>query len=332
MTFDEAKRRGRLPNISEDKFLAICEKCGIDIKDIDLSTRAFTEEELRRLSTNRYVHSAAVNASAKRIHKSVVGEYDKMLAKYKALYESVKDSSLSNEDKQGILNIINDLEQARNGYESVRNNINVLRDNYGYDQTMLNGIERIANSTLKEGIRNNDYALEEQYKELNKLVEEGKKYKTKFKRMSNQAKINRVMKKIESLQTKQGTLNSIQQRMVNKATAKYISKREKEIQKYAKEFAREQEYANRRIENNKQIEDYTNDIGLTSDNIVELRSQGGIKNNLKAFELSVEKKRMESRLNRLEREKKRLDRLKGKQGVCNLGQQYARPVTMAYGM
>ena len=297
MTFDEAKRRGRLPNISEDKFLAICEKCGIDIKDIDLSTRAFTEEELRRLSTNRYVHSAAVNASAKRIHKSVVGEYDKMLAKYKALYESVKDSSLSNEDKQGILNIINDLEQARNGYESVRNNINVLRDNYGYDQTMLNGIERIANSTLKEGIRNNDYALEEQYKELNKLVEEGKKYKTKFKRMSNQAKINRVMKKIESLQAKQGTLSSIQQRMVNKATA-----------------------------------DYTNDIGLTSDTIVELRSQGGIKNNLKAFELSVEKKRMESRLNRLEREKKRLDRLKGKQGVCNLGQQYARPVTMAYGM
>lgn len=332
MTFDEAKRRGRLPNIGEDKFLAICEKCGIDIKDIDLSTRVFSDEELRRLSTNRYVHSAAVNASAKRVHKSVVGEYDKMLAKYKALYESVKDSSLSNEDKQGILNIINDLQQARNGYESVRNNINVLRDNYGYDQTMLNGIERIANSTLKEGIRNNDYALEEQYKELNKLVEDGKKYKTKFKRMSNQAKINRVMKKIESLQAKQGTLNSIQQRMVNKATEKYISKREKEIQKYAKEFAREQEYAARRIENNREIDNYTNDIGLTNDNIIELRSQGGLKNNLKAFGLSVEKRKMESRLKRLEREKKRLDRLKGKQGVCNLGQQYARPVTMAYGM
>lgn len=51
--------------------------------------------------------------------------------------------------------------------------------------------------------------------------------------------------------------------MVNKATEKYIAAREKELNKYAKEYAREQEYASRRIENNKQIEDYTNDISLT---------------------------------------------------------------------
>ncbi|UKI58495.1 MAG: hypothetical protein L6V81_03610 [Clostridium sp.] len=117
MTFDEAKKRGRLPNISEDKFLAICEKCGIDIKDIDLSTREFTDDELRRLSSNRYIHAAAVNAGAKKVHNTVIGEYDKMINRYTALYNSIKDSSLSNEDKQGILNIINDLEQARNGYE-----------------------------------------------------------------------------------------------------------------------------------------------------------------------------------------------------------------------
>lgn len=118
-----------------------------------------------------------------------------MINRYTALYNSIKDSSLSNEDKQGILDVLNDLKQARNEYESVRQNINVLKDNYGYDQTMLNGIERFANSALKEGIRNNDYALQEQYTELNKLVEEGKKYKTKFKQMSNQAKINRVRKR-----------------------------------------------------------------------------------------------------------------------------------------
>lgn len=277
MTFEEAKRRGKLPNINVNTFLAICIKCGINVQDIDLSSRKFTDDELRRLSSNRYIHAAAVNAGAKKVHNTVIGEYDKMINRYTALYNSIKDSSLSNEDKQGILDVLNDLKQARNEYESVRQNINVLKDNYGYDQTMLNGIERFANSALKEGIRNNDYALQEQYTELNKLVEEGKKYKTKFKQMSNQAKINRVRKKIESLQAKKGSLNSVQQRMVNKATEKYIAAREKELNKYAKEYAREQEYASRRIENNKQIEDYTNDISLTNDEIIRLRSEGGLK-------------------------------------------------------
>ncbi len=332
MTFEEAKRRGKLPNINVNTFLAICTKCGINVQDIDLSSRKFTDDELRRLSSNRYIHAAAVNAGAKKVHNTVIGEYDKMINRYTALYNSIKDSSLSNEDKQGILDVLNDLKQARNEYESVRQNINVLKDNYGYDQTMLNGIERFANSALKEGIRNNDYALQEQYTELNKLVEEGKKYKTKFKQMSNQAKINRVRKKIESLQAKKGSLNSVQQRMVNKTTEKYIAAREKELNKYAKEYAREQEYASRRIENNKQIEDYTNDISLTNDEIIRLRSEGGLKNNLQALGQSFEKRKMESRLKRLEREKGRLDKLKAKRGTCNLSEQFVREANLSHGM
>ena len=75
-----------------------------------------------------------------------------------------------------------------------------------------------------------------------------------------------------------------------------------------------------------------NDINLTSQEITRLRSEGGIKNNLNAFGLSVEKRVMESRLARLEREKKRIDRLKNKKGFVNLTQQIVKPIQMAHGM
>ena len=106
----------------------------------------------------------------------------------------------------------------------------------------------------------------------------------------------------------------------------------KELNKYAKEYAREQEYASRRIENNKQIEDYTNDIGLTNDEIIRLRSEGGLKNNLQALGQSFEKRKMESRLKRLEREKGRLDKLKAKRGTCNLSEQFVREANLSHGM
>ena len=41
---------------------------------------------------------------------------------------------------------------------------------------------------------------------------------------------------------------------------------------------------------------------------------------------------MESRLARLEREKKRIDRLKNKKGFVNLTQQIVKPIQMAHGM
>lgn len=332
MTFEEAKRSGKLPNIKESTFLAICERCGIEVKDNDLSTRKFNEEELRRLFTNRYIHAASVNSIVKKTHNSVISEYDKMINRYSVLYESIKDSSLSSEDKQGILAIINDLKDAREKYEDVKANISILKDNYGFDETMLNGIERVANSTLNEGIRENDKKLQSEYKELNRLVEEGKKYKTKFKQLSNKAKINRVRKRIESLQAKKGSLSSVQQRIVNKANEKYISLREKEIMKYAKEFERERAYTERRIENNKQIEAYTNDINLSSAEIDRLRDEGGLKNNIQAIGQSIEKRKMESRLKRLQRESRRLDRLKGKSGKCNLSEQFVREANLSHGM
>ena len=89
MTFEEAKRRGKLPNINVNTFLAICIKCGINVQDIDLSSRKFTDDELRRLSSNRYIHAAAVNAGAKKVHNTVIGEYDKMINRYTALYNSI---------------------------------------------------------------------------------------------------------------------------------------------------------------------------------------------------------------------------------------------------
>lgn len=332
MTFNEAVKTGKLPNINRDAFVAICKECGIGVDYSNIDSYQLTSDDLKRLSVNRFVHAAGVKTITRNLHSSVISEYDKLIDKYEALYESIKDSSISDEDKKGILQVWNDLKDARIQYNNVRNNINIFRSDYGYNKNMLNAIERAANQAIKEDKREVDQKLSEQYEVLNKLVEDGKKYKTKFKKFSNDVKISRVQKKIESLQAKNGKLSSVQQRLVNKATEKYIATREKELQKYAKNLEREQIYTSRRIENNKQIDDFKNDISLSQDEIVRLKSQGGLKNSISAMGLTVEKRRMESELKRLEKERKRLDRLKNKKGSCNLSEQYTRPINMAYGM
>ena len=123
-----------------------------------------------------------------------------------------------------------------------------------------------------------------------------------------------------------------QQKIVNKATERYVTIKQRELIDYNRKLAKEREYTERRIQNNEDIKNYNNDINLTSQEITRLRSEGGIKNNLNAFGLSVEKRVMESRLARLEREKKRIDRLKNKKGSVNLTQQIVKPIQMAHGM
>ena len=131
---------------------------------------------------------------------------------------------------------------------------------------------------------------------------------------------------------KKGKLNAKQQKIVNKATERYVTIKQRELIDYNRKLAKEREYTERRIQNNEDIKNYNNDINLTSQEITRLRSEGGIKNNLNAFGLSVEKRVMESRLARLEREKKRIDRLKNKKGFVNLTQQIVKPIQMAHGM
>ena len=177
-----------------------------------------------------------------------------------------------------------------------------------------------------------DKELAEVYKELNALTAESAKYKTKFKKLGVSVKISRVQKRIEKLQAKKGKLNAKQQKIVNKATERYVTIKQRELIDYNRKLAKEREYTERRIQNNEDIKNYNNDINLTSQEITRLRSEGGIKNNLNAFGLSVEKRVMESRLARLEREKKRIDRLKNKKGFVNLTQQIVKPIQMAHGM
>ena len=332
MTFQELKDNRIIPEkITQKAFLTACKECGITVGDI--KTRKFTQEEITRIYINRNIAGIVASENAKVAHDSVISVYDNMIANYTNLYNNVKsNNNLSAKDKKALAELIGELKADRKQYESVKKGLNIGKDSFGYDANVLNGIEKFANEKLTGKMEEQDKELAEVYKELNALTAESAKYKTKFKKLGVSVKISRVQKRIEKLQAKKGKLNAKQQKIVNKATERYVTIKQRELIDYNRKLAKEREYTERRIQNNEDIKNYNNDINLTSQEITRLRSEGGIKNNLNAFGLSVEKRVMESRLARLEREKKRIDRLKNKKGFVNLTQQIVKPVQMAHGM
>lgn len=321
MTIRDAVNSGRLPNIDYKTIVSICNSFNMPAKDenYDLSY-----DELKKLQFSPLVHRVSVSNEVKEIHGNLMSKYDSLIKKYEKLSSYMGQSGYLDESKKEIDDLVSKLKEAKNGYQDVIDNVFISDPNFGFDESVLNPIDNIRVQRQNEKIDEVDSELKDEYEKLDDL--RSRNYKTKFKKKINEKRINKVCARIEKLQSKQGKMQAIQKRIVNKGSEKYQRRKMKEMEKYYADYKRYQVYSDMKASIRGTREDYTNDINETKKENLELTSEGGLINGTRKVKNNIDIMKMNAKLKTLGVQEKAIEKLRVKAGRCNLSEQYYRTI------
>lgn len=334
MTIQEAISRGRLPNVDPKRLIGICSRLGIPARDLNFS---LTDEQLRRLQYDPALHRSMVTAQVKGAHNTLISKYDELISKYQNLAARMANNPDLSSKKGEIDKILSDLITARDEYNGVVKNVFISRENMGFDQNVMNPINKTIMGVVDSRLQKQGAKLSAEYAKLDKL--QANKFKTKFKQKRNAKRIQKVAEKIAKLQGKQGKLQTTQRKIVNKGSKKYARIKSKDFLEYANDLKRYTAYADAKEMNVQAQKDYANDLAKTRFELQDLERQVGVgnvidraKNTVARTRLQFEQRRLKSDLGKYQRQEKMIERLKNKKGMCRLSEQIYRQVTMSYAM
>ena len=334
MTIQEAISRGRLPNIDPKKLISVCSKLGIPARDLSY---ALTDEQLRRLQYEPSLHRSIVTAQVKGAHNTLISEYDDLIKKYQSLSERMNNNPDLSSKKDEIDKLLADLITARDEYNGVVKNVFISRENMGFDRNVTNPVNRTIMGVVDSKLQKQGNKLNAEYAKLDKL--QSYKFKTKFKQKRNAKKIQKVAEKIAKLQGKQGKLQTVQRKIVNKGSGKYAKIKSKEFLEYKNDLERYTAYADAKEKNIQAQRDYASDLAQTRMELHNLESQIGVgnaldraKNTIARTRLQFEQRKLKSDLSKYQKQEKMIERLKSKRGMCRVSEQFYRQVVMSYAM
>lgn len=327
MRIQDAINAHQLPNINRDTLIRICNGLNIPVTKENFSSFTLTTDQLERLRYSKDLHVVLVSQEMTTAHKDMVSKFDKLSKRYSDLSTRMEGKPYLAEDKKVIDALRRGLDESSNEYKTVINNLNVKGKNiskffsigHEYDPTLSSFAQGRVES-LNDKVSKREKKLVEEYKELDMLAEKQSKYKTKFKKQRNAAKMKKVQDRINKLQAKQGKLQTKQKRIINKGAQKYIAKREKEIARYLKTVEREVAFVEKKIQNQQLQKTYAADLKETLQELKDLENKKGIKAAMERGRLKRDKRKLQHAINQLKR----------KQGRCNLSNQFSRSVNVEY--
>lgn len=341
MTLNEAIKQNKLPRLSEDYYKSILDSLSIKINDFDKDE--LTEENLMRLVSDFRIHAALTRRNFSEGNSKFTKNYEQVLEEIDALSKDLDDSALR-EAKEFADKLKSEMDNRKTSYENDKKDFSIARENLGINDIELSDFDRDKLETQNNKMIKNTKKLNEEYQKLESL--QNKEFHTAYKQAQNQRRIDKVIKRIEKLQTKQGILQSKQQRIINKATDKYVNIKEKEFRKYREQMDRMNTYLEEKNTTKKAIEDYQKDLALTNQELNEASLSDKKISAFEKFKLRHEKNVLERSISKLEKQDKKIEstfkRYQNREALMNalkngtiiseIGKQYHRNPHLAHGM
>lgn len=341
MTLNEAIKQNKLPRLSEDYYKSILDSLSIKINDFDKDE--LTEENLMRLVSDFRIHAALTRRNFSEDNSKLTKNYEQVLEEIDALSKDLDDSALR-EAKEFADKLKSEMDNRKTSYENDKKDFSIARENLGINDIELSDFDRDKLETQNNKMIKNTKKLNEEYQKLESL--QNKEFHTAYKQAQNQRRIDKVIKRIEKLQTKQGILQSKQQRIINKATDKYVNIKEKEFRKYREQMDRMNTYLEEKNTTKKAIEDYQKDLALTNQELNEASLSDKKISAFEKFKLRHEKNVLERSISKLEKQDKKIEstfkRYQNREALMNalkngtiiseIGKQYHRNPHLAHGM
>ena len=341
MTLNEAIKQNKLPRLSEDYYKSILDSLSIKINDFDKDE--LTEENLMRLVSDFRIHAALTRRNFSEENSKFTKNYEQVLEEIDALSKDLDDSALR-EAKEFADKLKSEMDNRKTSYENDKKDFSIARENLGINDIELSDFDRDKLETQNNKMIKNTKKLNEEYQKLESL--QNKEFHTAYKQAQNQRRIDKVIKRIEKLQTKQGILQSKQQRIINKATDKYVNIKEKEFRKYREQMDRMNTYLEEKNTTKKAIEDYQKDLALTNQELNEASLSDKKISAFEKFKLRHEKNVLERSISKLGKQDKKIEstfkRYQNREALMNalkngtiiseIGKQYHRNPHLAHGM
>lgn len=332
MTLADLVRTGKLPNIEEKRILAVCSKVGIDTKKDGMNTR-INQEQYERLYYNAVINGARVKEHVNATHSEVQKDYDGLIKKYEAMIAEMEkpENKMKTYMQPEIANmkkIVRELKSTKAGIAKTVDGMSLRDEDLGLGETVLNPFARESLVNTGNKLAENSQKLNKEYQELERLSKT--KYHSKFKQKKNAQKMSRIQSRITKLQNKQGKLQAKQKKLVNKGTQKYIHRRNKELDRKYELWQKNQQYAQTKMANKKAQKDFQADLKNTRRELQEMENEKGLGAAIERGRLKRDEKKLNKRLQKLQKQEERIKKLQGKKGSTILMNQYGRQIERAY--
>lgn len=328
-SLQDLKNKKKIPaSLKDEDLIKYCNevlKFNPPVKDMNY---VMTQAKFNRLHDSVFYQNARLRTEMQYEHKGVVDKYGELIANYQSMLDRMEGKPEFANEIIEIREMMEKLQTARTGYKDTMMGFDAQNIEQYFDFPVSNnqGISEFVSERAKAKVSAQEEKAIELDAEISTLtgqVERLEKVSDKhlITRMKRDFDLNRLNKRIERLRKKQGKIKSNQRKIINANTERYKKRMEREIAKFEREQAKidlaTQQKLNQ-VENLNAKKDQLARLQQKMVSLDEKRKQAGTFGKTR---IDSQKKRVESRMERIAAAKKRLET---KIGKIDLSQQYQK--------
>lgn len=328
-SLQDLKNKKKIPaSLKDEDLIKYCNevlKFNPPVKDMNY---VMTQAKFNRLHDSVFYQNARLRTEMQYEHKGVVDKYGELIANYQSMLDRMEGKPEFAQEIIEIRELMEKLQTARTGYKDTMMGFDAQNIEQYFDFPVSNnqGISEFVSERAKARASAQEEKAIELDAEISTLtgqVERLEKVSDKhlITRMKRDFDLNRLNKRIERLRKKQGKIKSNQRKIINASTERYKKRMEREIAKFEREQAKidlaTQQKLNQ-VENLNAKKDQLARLQQKMVSLDEKRKQAGTFGKTR---IDSQKKRVESRMERIAAAKKRLET---KIGKIDLSQQYQK--------
>ena len=328
-SLQDLKNKKKIPaSLKDEDLIKYCNevlKFNPPVKDMNY---VMTQAKFNRLHDSVFYQNARLRTEIQYEHKGVVDKYGELIANYQSMLDRMEGKPEFANEIIEIRELMEKLQTARTGYKDTMMGFDAQNIEQYFDFPVSNnkGISEFVSERAKAKASAQEEKAIELDAEISTLtgqVERLEKVSDKhlITRMKRDFDLNRLNKRIERLRKKQGKIKSNQRKIINANTERYKKRMEREIAKFEREQAKidlaTQQKLNQ-VENLNAKKDQLARLQQKMVSLDEKRTQAGTFGKTR---IDSQKKRVESRMERIAAAKKRLET---KIGKIDLSQQYQK--------
>ena len=328
-SLQDLKNKKKIPaSLKDEDLIKYCNevlKFNPPVKDMNY---VMTQAKFNRLHDSVFYQNARLRTEMQYEHRGVVDKYGELIANYQSMLDRMEGKPEFANEIIEIREMMDKLQTARTGYKDTMMGFDAQNIEQYFDFPVSNnqGISEFVSERAKAKASAQEEKAIELDAEISTItgqVERLEKVSDKhlLTRMKRDFDLNRLNKRIERLRKKQGKIKSNQRKIINANTERYKKRMEREIAKFEREQAKidlaTQQKLNQ-VENLNAKKDQLARLQQKMVSLDEKRKQAGTFGKTR---IDSQKKRVESRMERIAAAKKRLET---KIGKIDLSQQYQK--------
>lgn len=328
-SLQDLKNKKKIPaSLKDEDLIKYCNevlKFNPPVKDMNY---VMTQAKFNRLHDSVFYQNARLRTEMQYEHKGVVDKYGELIANYQSMLDRMEGKPEFANEIIEIREMMEKLQTARTGYKDTMMGFDAQNIEQYFDFPVSNnqGISEFVSERAKAKVSAQEEKAIELDAEISTLtgqVERLEKVSDKhlITRMKRDFDLNRLNKRIERLRKKQGKIKSNQRKIINANTERYKKRMEREIAKFERDQAKIDLATQQKLNQVENLNAKKEQLARLQQKMVSLDEKRKQAGTFGKTRIDSQKKRVESRMERIAAAKKRLET---KIGKIDLSQQYQK--------